>query len=162
MSEEEKIKRNCHVSSRAVMAYSVVVLWAAFAIFCALYQPIDPAGKPLEKIKFTSMAVYFLSLTGFVGSYLYGVTVKPKENTSPIFLKGDTDKREIMIYVCMVLWAILGVYGVLTHMMLDEIGAYFGALTPFVGGYILGETARHSGADPNADKKEENEGNEPK
>jgi len=155
MSEEEKIKRNCNISSRVVMSYAVVILWAVFGLFCALYQPIDDSGKPLEKIKFTSMAVYFLSLTGFVGSYLYGATVKPKENTSPIFLKGDTDKREVMIYVCMVLWSGLGVYGVLNNMMLDEIGAYFGALTPFVGGYILGETARHSGVNTNDEKKEE-------
>lgn len=155
MSEEEKIARNCKVSSRAVMAYAVLILWVVFGIFCALYQPFDANGKPLEKIKFTSMAVYFFSLTGFVGSYLYGATVKPKENTSPIFLKGDTDKRETMIYVCMILWAGLGVYGVINNIMLDEVGAYFGALTPFVGGYILGETARHSGEDPNSDKKEE-------
>jgi len=158
MSEEEKIKRNCNVSSRAVMVYSVVILWFAFGMFCTLYQPLDDAGKALEKIKFTSAAVYFLSLAGFVGSYLYGVTVKTKKNTSPIFLKGNTDKREVLIYVCMILWTILGVYGVLTHMLLDEIGAYFGALTPFVGGYILGETARHSGVEINNDKEEDNEG----
>jgi hypothetical protein len=145
VSEQEKIERNCRVSSRAVMAYSVILLWIIFAVFCSLYQPFDINGKPLEKIKFTSMAVYFLSLTGFIGSYLYGATVKPKENTSPIFLKGDTDKREIMIYICMVLWTILGVYGVIKNIPIDEIGAYFGALTPFVAGYILGETARHSG-----------------
>ncbi len=146
MSKKEKITKKCKVSSREIMVYSVMLLWLIFAIFCLIYQPHDASGKPLEKIKFTSMAVYFLSLTGFIGSYIYGVTVKPKENTSTIFVKGDSDKREIVVYVCMLLWALLGVYGILTNMVLDEIGAYFGALTPFVGAYILGETSRHSGA----------------
>lgn len=141
MVEEEKVYR---ISSRAMMVYVVIILWVAFGIFCSLYQPIDAEGKLLEKIKFTTMSVYFLSLTGFIGSYLYGATVKPKENTTAMFLKGDTDKREILIYVCMLLWAILGCYGVITNIPIDEIGAYFGALTPFVAGYILGETARQS------------------
>jgi hypothetical protein len=145
VSEQEKIKRNCKISSRSTLVYAIIFLWIAFGIFCATYQPLDLNKEPLEKVKFTSMAVYFLSLTGFVGSYLYGETVKPKKSTSPIFLKGKTDKREIIIYMCIILWTILGVYGVIMNVPIDEIGAYFGALTPFVAGYILGETTRHSG-----------------
>lgn len=132
------------VSSRVLIAYVIIILWVLFGVFGALYQPLDENKLPLEKVKFTSMAIYFVSLTGFVGAYIYGETVKPKKETSAIIFKGKTDKREIIIYTCIVFWTILGVFGIVENVPLDEVGAYFGALTPFVAAYILGETTRHS------------------
>lgn len=143
--EEIKDTKKCKLSSRVLVAYFVILVWVGFGLFGALYQPKDAAGHALDRVKFTSMAVYFISLTGFVGSFLYGSTIKPKEDTTPIFVKGNTDKREIIVYISIFLWLILGIGTILKNFSLEEAASYFAALTPFVAGYILGETARHSG-----------------
>lgn len=137
-------RKNCQISSRAVMVYAVIVLWIFFGVFIALYTPKDVDGNLLEKVSFASMAIYFVSLTGFVSAYIYGETVNPRHDTTPIFLSGKSDKREILVYVCILFWIMLGLWGIIKNVPLDEIGAYFGALTPFVGAYILGETSRKS------------------
>jgi hypothetical protein len=45
-----------------------------------------------------------------------------------------------MIYITIVLWGITGALGVIWEKSLTELAAYFAALTPFVGAYILGTT----------------------
>lgn len=138
-------RKNCKISSRALMVYFVMILWIFFGFFIAFYVPKDTYGNQLDKVSFASMAIYFISLTGFVSSYIYGETVKPRHDATPIFFKGKSDRREILVYVCIFFWTLLGIWGIIKNVPLDEIGAYFGALTPFVGAYILGETARKSG-----------------
>lgn len=137
------------------MVYVVIILWVVFGIIISVYQPKSPSGELLDKVSFASMAIYFVSLTGFIGAFIYGATVKPDHEATPLFLKGRTDKREILIYICIFLWAALGLWGIFKNVPLDEIGAYFGALTPFVGGYILGETARSSRKNDELEKTEE-------
>jgi hypothetical protein len=139
-------RKNCKISSRAAMVYFVIILWVIFGVIISIYQPKGANGELLEKVSFSSMAIYFVALTGFVGAFIYGATIKPDHEATPIFLSGRTDKRELLIYICILLWTILGLWGIFKNVPLDEIGAYFGALTPFVGGYILGETTRSSRA----------------
>jgi hypothetical protein len=47
-----------------------------------------------------------------------------------------------MIYVSILLWTVLGVFGIYKQISLINAATYFAALTPFVGAYILGSTAR--------------------
>ena len=136
--------KKCNFSRRAMMVYFVMFLWTAFAVFIEVYQPNAVNGVIPTRVSYTSMAVYFMSLTGFVGSYLYGATMKPSENTTPMFMKGKTDKRERIVYMSILLWTAVGIYAMIKGIPLEQIGTYFGALTPFVGGYIFGETHRSS------------------
>ena len=135
---------NCNISSRKWMVYIVMFLWLAFGVFVSFYNPKDAKGNVQPKTTLTNVAIYFVSLTGFVGSFIYGDTVKTKDWTTPVFLRGPNDSRETIVYISILLWAMSGVYGVIFCVGLDQIGAYFGALTPFVAGYILGETQRSS------------------
>ena len=136
--------KKCKTSSRKIMVYIVMFLWLAFGIFVSIYVPKDSSGADLPKVIFTDLAVYFVSLTGFVGAFIYGDTVNTKNWATPIFMKGKNDSRETIVYMCMLLWLVSGVYCIMHGVPLSEIGAYFAALTPFVGGFILGETKRSS------------------
>ena len=42
---------------------------------------------------FTQLAGYFISLTGFVASYIFGESMRPSSDSS-IFRKGKNSKRE--------------------------------------------------------------------
>ena len=126
------------------MAYIVVFLWVIMGIFVCVYQPKDLKGIIIPKVTLTSLSLYFVSLTGFVGSFIYGDTVKTKDWTTPIFMKGPNDSRETIIYACLLLWLISGVVAIIFNIGLDQVSAYFAALTPFVAGYVLGETQRSS------------------
>jgi hypothetical protein len=98
----------------------------------------------IYNIELTSLASYFISLTGFIGAYIFGESVR-RGNESSIFLSGPSDRREIMTYIIISFWLIIGVFSVVNHKDLLEISAYFAALTPFVGSYILGETYKKDG-----------------
>ena len=126
------------------MVYIVMFLWLSMGAFVSFYTPKDSKGLPQPKASLTNVAIYFVSLTGFVGSFIYGDTVKTKEWTTPVFMGGPNDSRETIVYISILLWLIAGCYGIIFCVGLDQIGAYFGALTPFVAGYILGETQRSS------------------
>ena len=134
----------CNISSRKWMVYVVMFLWLAFGTFVSFYVPKDSKGVAQPKTTLTNMAIYFVSLTGFVGSFIYGDTVKTKDWTTPLFMKGPNDTRETIVYISIALWLLAGLYGIVFCVGLDQIGAYFGSLTPFVAGYILGETQRSS------------------
>ena len=126
------------------MIYVVMFLWLAFGAFVSFYAPKDSKGVVQPKTTLTNMAIYFVSLTGFVGSFIYGDTVKTKDWTTPLFVKGPNDSRETIVYISIALWLLAGLYGITFCVGLDQIGAYFGSLTPFVAGYVLGETQRSS------------------
>ena len=137
-------KAKCQISSRKIIVYIVMFLWISFGAFASFYTPKNDKGEPQQKVALTSLAIYFVSLTGFVGSFIYGDTMKTKDWTTPLFMKGENDSRETIVYISILLWLIGGVYGIIYCIGLDQIGAYFAALTPFVAGYILGETQRSS------------------
>lgn len=126
------------------MAYVVVLLWVIMGVFVNIYQPKDVKGVFLPKTTLTTLSLYFVSLTGFVGSFLYGDTVKTKDWTTPFFMKGPNDSRETIVYICLLLWLASGILGIVFNIGLDQVSTYFAALTPFVAGYVLGETQRSS------------------
>jgi hypothetical protein len=120
--------RRCCESKRECVTYLIVFLWLAVGV-TATYFETD----------FTALAAYFVSLTGFVASYIFGESVRKSKNSS-IFLPGPNSRREVMMYITIALWLTVGVWVIVQKADLIGVSAYFAALTPFVGSYILGET----------------------
>lgn len=120
--------RRCCESKRECLTYFIVILWIFKGVLATFYET-----------NFNDLAAYFVSLTGFIASYIFGESVR-KSHKSSIFLKGPTSKREVMIYIVIAIWLFLGSYSIVNQGDLVGISAYFAALTPFVGSYIIGET----------------------
>lgn len=123
-----KFLRRCCESKRECITYLVVFIWVVLGVLATYFDT-----------NFTDLAAYFISLTGFVAAYIFGESVRQSNKTS-IFLSGKSSKREAMMYITIVLWLIAGVWGIINRVDLLGISAYFAALTPFVGSYIIGET----------------------
>lgn len=121
---EPKLKK----SKRGTVVYTVIALWIVMGILAIQKE------TPLP-----DLAVYFTSLTGFIGIYVWGETKKRSKNS---IMKLQTSKRQLMIYVSILLWAVLGIFGIHKQISLIEASTYFAALTPFVGAYIIGSTLR--------------------
>ncbi|MDY0268763.1 hypothetical protein [Trichloromonas sp.] len=92
---------------------------------------------------FKTLSVYFISLTGFIIAYVWGESAR-KSNKTTVFKSGNSSKREILTYIVILLWTIVGVFSILKPLPLIDLSTYFGALTPFVGAYVLGETYKSS------------------
>jgi membrane associated rhomboid family serine protease len=123
----------CCESKRECITYLVVFLWVAIGVTATYFDT-----------NFTQLAGYFISLTGFVASYILGESMRPSSSTS-IFRKGKNSKREKLMYITIVLWTIIGVCVIVKNADLMGAAAYFAALTPFVGSYIIGETFKKDG-----------------
>lgn len=123
-----KFLRKCCESKRECITYVVILFWLILGLTAINYET-----------NFTDLAAYFISLTGFVSAYIFGESVRKSEKTS-IFMSGKTSKREMMTYIIIFLWLLIGLWCVINESDLIGISAYFAALTPFVGSYIIGET----------------------
>ncbi len=126
------LKRCCN-SKRECLTYVIILLWVGVGILGTYFNA-----------SYTELAAYFISLTGFAGAYMYGETARISKDTS-IFLAGKSSKRELVIYVTIFLWLVIGIFTIVNQADLVGMSAYFAALTPFVGSYIIGET--HKGED---------------
>lgn len=122
---------------RLIIVYVVMLFWILIGILGLFFET-----------DFFDLSVYFLSLTGFVGTYVFSESVRTSKSTS-IFSSGRSSRREIMIYISMLLWVILGVFSIVTKKELTQMATYFGALTPFVAAAILGETYKKEEIDAN-------------
>tara|TARA_R100000734_G_scaffold10486_1_gene7916 strand:+ start:3446 stop:3667 length:222 start_codon:yes stop_codon:yes gene_type:complete len=60
------------------------------------------------------------------------------------FLKMLNSKRFVITIFMMVAWLVFGYLGIKEGTNMSEFAAYFAALSPFVIGYIYGETKRSS------------------
>lgn len=136
-----KFLRRCCDSKRECVTYLVVFLWVAVGILATYFDT-----------SFTDLAAYFVSLTGFIAAYVFGESVR-KSKKSSIFLSGSTSRREAMMYITVGLWLIVGVWVIVKNADLMGMSAYFAALTPFVGSYIIGETYKQE--DKPSDKFEQ-------
>ena len=123
------LKRCCE-SKRECLTYIIVFLWVSIGILATYFET-----------DFAELAAYFISLTGFAGAYMYGESVRKSQDSS-IFKGGKSSKRELMIYLTVFLWLIIGVFTIINQSDLMGMSAYFAALTPFVGSYIIGETVK--------------------
>ena len=61
------------------------------------------------------------------------------------FKKFIKSKRFSMIVYVMIAWLLFGFMGIIYGTEMSGLAAYFAALSPFVIGYIYGETKRPSG-----------------
>ena len=138
-----KFLRRCCDTKRECLTYVIILMWVGLGVLGTIYTT-----------DFTQLAAYFVSLTGFVGAYMYGETVRQSDDTS-IFKAGKSSKREIVIYVTVLLWLSIGVYTIIKEGDLVGMSAYFAALTPFVGSYIIGETISKEIQDENEDYEDQ-------
>lgn len=123
----ESIKKAME-SKRETIIYLVIFLWACLGGLGLFYLS-----------DLTHLSVYFLSLTGFIGTFIFGETIRKSDGTS-IFQKGRTSKRELLTYIIITIWMVIGVVVIIQGGDIIGAAAYFGSLTPFVGAYILAET----------------------
>ena len=138
-----KFLRRCCDSKRECLTYLIIVIWVAIGVLGTYFDT-----------NFNELATYFISLTGFAGAYMYGESVRSSDDTS-IFKAGKSSKREIVIYVTVLLWLTIGVYTIIKEGDLVGMSAYFAALTPFVGSYIIGETISKEIQDENEDYEDQ-------
>jgi len=113
---------------RLIVLYIVISLWIILGFTGALLI-----------VPFTSLAIYFVSLTGFVGSYIYAESIRGSNSTS-VFKKGKNSSREIMMYIVIFLWLAMAALGFIYTLDFVSLAEYYTVLTPFVGAYMIGKT----------------------
>jgi len=120
------------------MTFVVVVLWLLFGLAEAMI-PKNP--------NYVELSAYFGSLAGLIGSYLWGESVRQSDGTTPLFMKGKSSKREVIMYASICGWTIMGIASKVFLLDLVAMSAYFAVLTPFVSGYILATTYKPTTGD---------------
>lgn len=111
---------------REEITYLVLIFWVILGLINMYFER-----------SLADLSAYFASMSGFVMTYIWGES-KRKSPASSIFKKGKSSKRQIMLYVSILLWFITGIIGLYQKVNLMELAAYFAVLTPFVGSYIMG------------------------
>lgn len=127
MPLKDKVYKNLN-SKREFIIYAVLFFWIEMGVLSVILQG-----------DLADLSVYFLSLTGFVMTYIFGESVRKSTYTS-IFLKGKTSKRELIMYIVLFIWFVLGNWVIYNSGDIIAASTYFGSLTPFIGAYIIGET----------------------
>ena len=112
---------------REALIYIVVTLWISMGIFAAV-----------KASSLTDLAVYFGSLTAYAATYIWAESKRPSTKTS-LMKPGPRSRREIMIYVVVLIWSIAGFVSMYYARDLKELSIYFASLTGFVASWIAGE-----------------------
>lgn len=115
------------MGKREGLVYLVVALWVILGALGAF-----------RDTTLSELSVYFGSLTAYVGVYVWSETKKPSIKTS-VFKKGPTSRREAMIYIVTLLWALAGGLTMWYNQNLNDLTVYFVSLSGFVTSWILGE-----------------------
>lgn len=112
------------------LIYIVIILWIFMGVLGLIYNT-----------DLVNLSGYYSSLTLFVSTYLWGEYKRTSTSTS-IISKGHTSSREIVIYVTVLLWIILGIFGIVKNIDLNTLTIYFSSLSPFVISYIIYKTSK--------------------
>lgn len=129
-----KIKKRLNEFSKSErLIYVIIFLWVVFGIMGIVYES-----------NLANLGGYYASLILFVSTYLWGEHKRTSNSTS-VFTKGKNSTRENLIYITVTLWIILGIFGILYGMNINNLTVYFTSLTPFVTSYIIYKTTK--GAD---------------
>lgn len=123
-------KKKFKYSKSQTLTYIVVFLWVIYGVL-AIWQNIS-----LEQL-----AGYYASLTLFISTYLWGEFRRSSKKTD-IMSKGKNSSRQVIIYVVLFLWAVLGAVGIFILDELNSLTVYFGSLSPFVMSYIIYKTTK--------------------
>lgn len=113
---------------REALIYIIVFFWVALGGFAAW-----------KNASLSDLAVYFGSLTAFAATYIWAESRRPSQKTS-ILKKGPKSRREVMIYVITLLWAVAGGFAIWYAADLKELSVYFFALTGFITSWLAGES----------------------
>ena len=112
---------------RESLVYIVVFLWVVGGIYGAM-----------KGTDFTELAAYFGSLTAYVATYIWAETKRPSKKTA-ILKRGKSSRREVMIYLVVLLWTIAGAFGIYYMANMASLATYFVALSGFIASWIAGE-----------------------
>jgi len=112
---------------REALIYIIVALWVGMGIFGAF-----------KEASFTDLSIYFGSLTAYAATYIWAESKKPSSK-SAILQPGPNSRKEVMIYVIVILWAIAGCGAIWFKANLGELTLYFVSLTGFVASWLAGE-----------------------
>ena len=112
---------------REALIYIVVFLWITIGSF-AFYKNTD----------LSKLAIYFGSLTSFVATYVWAESKRPSQKTG-ILKPGPASRRELMIYVIVLIWATAGILTIWFDSNLEQLSVYFFSLTGFITSWIAGE-----------------------
>lgn len=112
---------------REALIYIIVALWITMGIFAAV-----------KASSLTDLAVYFGSLTAYAATYIWAESKRPSTKTG-IMKPGPASRRELMIYVVVIIWAIAGMVSMYYAASLKDLSIYFASLTGFVASWIAGE-----------------------
>jgi hypothetical protein len=112
---------------REGLVYIIVLLWITMGLLGAY-----------KNASFSDLAIYFGSLTAYAATYIWAEAKRPSAK-SRIFAKGPNSRREVMIYVVVIIWAIAGAGAIWFKANIGELALYFVSLTGFVASWIAGE-----------------------
>jgi hypothetical protein len=112
---------------REALIYIIVALWIVMGIYAAI-----------KAASLSDLAVYFGSLTAYAATYIWAESKRPSTKTG-VLKTGPRSRREMMIYVVVLLWAIAGLVSMYFSRDLNDLSIYFASLTGFVASWIAGE-----------------------
>lgn len=112
---------------REALVYIIVALWVGMGLLGAF-----------KEASFTDLSIYFGSLTAYAATYIWAESKRPSKK-SAILKAGPNSRKEVMIYVIVILWAIAGCGAIWFKANLGELALYFVSLTGFVASWIAGE-----------------------
>ena len=112
---------------REALVYIIVTLWVGMGLLGAF-----------KEASFTELSIYFGSLTAYAATYIWAEAKRPSKK-SAIHKPGPNSRREVMIYVIVILWAIAGCGAIWFKANLGELALYFVSLTGFIASWIAGE-----------------------
>jgi len=112
---------------RESLIYIIVSLWIIMGLLGAY-----------KNANFSDLAIYFGSLTAYAATYIWAEAKRPSEKAT-IFKKGISSRREVMIYVVVIIWAIAGAAAIWFVANIGELALYFVSLTGFIASWIAGE-----------------------
>ena len=112
------------------LIYIVIFLWIVYGILGIIHES-----------NLTQLAAYYASLTIFISTYLWGEH-KRTSNATYVLANGRSSSREIIIYITVLLWCVLGAFGIIKVYDINTLTVYFTSLTPFVMSYIIYKTTK--------------------
>jgi hypothetical protein len=118
------------ISKGERLIYIVILLWVIYGAL-AIWQGMNLA----------QLAGYYASLTLFISTYLWGEFRRTSKSTA-LFTPGHNSSREVIIYVVLLLWCVLGAFGIFLLDEMNSLTVYFGSLSPFVMSYIIFKTSK--------------------
>jgi len=115
-------------SKRQRMIYIIILIWISYFLIGLKYE-----------VSITGLAAYVGTLITFVSNWL--IAESKRASTKNGFCNS---KRELITYLCILLWYITGLFGMEKEIELADLSAYFLTLSGFVGTFVWTDTLNES------------------